>query len=138
MFQVPPAVIRPTSKAQFHRAAEAMLRMIAVDLNLDSTQFSIESSAGLTSTMGSVCMVTPALRLEVFMDNFSRAEAPRLMYRDRFNAATTRHKWISDLDLSSRTDVIVELRNLARAARPVAQTAPVRTSAFSRLAAWLA
>lgn len=139
MFQVPPAVIRPASKAQFHRAAEAMLRMIAADLAVDASQISIESNAGTTSTMGSVCMETPALRLEIFMDNFCRTATTRLMYRDRFNPSTTRHKWVCDLQPSDRSSLIVEMRSLARAARPMPQSTPARTGGtLSRLAAWLA
>lgn len=138
MFQVPPAVIRPVSKAQFHRAAEAMLRMIAADLAIDSSRLTIESTAGQTSAMGSVCMETPALRVEIFMDNVCGKEVARLMYRDRFNASTARHKWVTDLHESDRATVIIEMRNLSRAARPVQQGEVTRSSALSRLASWLA
>lgn len=139
MFQVPQAVISPVSKAQFHRAAEAMLRMIAADLNVDASRLSIESSAGLTSSMGSVVMETPSLRVEIFMDSFGRNDAPRLMFRDRFDSSKTQHRWIADLTPTDRSSLVIAMRNVARAARPMPHKAPSRTgSAFSRLAAWLA
>ncbi|ABM97038.1 hypothetical protein [Methylibium petroleiphilum] len=132
MFQVPNALTRPASKAQFHRAAEAMLRSMAEDLGQTQVGIEIDSNATKTSSMGSVKMTTPSLSLEVYMDAFGPRESPRLIYRDRFGNEQARSKWLSDLDASARSNLIQELRILARNARPGTSAASQSKGGFVR------
>lgn len=132
MFQVPNALMRPASKAQFHRAAEAMLRTIAEDLGQTQVDIEIDSNATRTSSMGSVKMTTPALNLEVYMDGFGPREAPRLIYRDRFGNEQARAKWLSDLRADARSSLLQDLRILARNAHPAAPASSQGKGGFVR------
>lgn len=120
MFQIPAALSRPASKAQFHRAAEALLRAIAADLGHEGCDITV-GSATPTSTMGTITMITPSLSIEVFMEGFGPRETPRLMFRDRFGNQPARFKWLNDMDASSRANVLSEMKLIARTARPGAK-----------------
>ena len=117
MFQIPAALSRPASKAQFHRAAEALLRAIALDLGHEGCDISV-GSATATSTMGTITMITPSLSIEVFMECFGPRETPRLMFRDRFGNEPARFKWLNDMDAPARAAVLTEMKQIARNARP--------------------
>jgi len=118
MFQVPPALLRPASKAQFHRAAETMLRTIAEDLGHQAGEVDIQSTGSCASTMGTVTLNTASLTLEIYMDGFGPRIAPRLVYRDRFNGTSIRFRWLSELaQPATRSMVLSDLKIIARACR---------------------
>lgn len=138
MFQIPAAVLKPESKAQFQRAAEALLRAIAQDLGHQVVEYFVESTSTCASTMGTVSINTSSLSLEVYMDSFGVRPAARLVYRDRFGIAPA-FKYLSDLEMpGARAALLAELKIIARNAKPAPYAKAARGSLVRRFGALFA